>query len=258
MQILQEIIEGAVSSDAPISGLLRKCLVMAYQLNNGRLKAWVDKELDGYANDEPIPEYRQVNAGAKGYFLGPYGAEIRNQPLPPAVLEPQHQHWASTLNLVQPIAAYELLVERSKTADASGEAVIEWPANLTARYQTKFIRGYTLNRAWQEIPHSSIVSLVDTVRNRVLRFALELRQELGDVSDDPTTLPAEKVDQYVTNYIFGGNNVFSGTTNGVTQIGNIVVAKGDLTGLNGASALAMLPFPRRSRIRWRPHAVASA
>jgi hypothetical protein len=65
----------------------------------------------------------------------------------------------------------------------------------------KFLEDFTLIRAWQEIGISVFPSVIDTIRNRVLRFALDLRDELGLVSDDPAALPQEKVDQYVNNYI---------------------------------------------------------
>jgi len=45
-------------------------------------------------------------------------------------------------------------------------------------YQSKFIEGYALNRAWQVIPPSSFVALRDTIRKRILKFGLEIRDEL--------------------------------------------------------------------------------
>ena len=138
----------------------------------------------------------------------------------------EHRHFATTATLTQPIIAYE------GTRLRSGEKfIIPWPADLTVRYQTKFIEDFALNRAWQEIPDSVSPALIDTVRNRVLRFALELRDELGLVNDDLSALPQGKVDQSVTNYIFGGTNVIAGTAQDFTQIGAVNVAKGDINAL---------------------------
>src|ERR1019366_9040908 len=53
----------------------------------------------------------------------------------------------------------------------------------------EFIKGYALNRAWQEIPSSAFVALRDTVRNRILKLALEIRDELGTVNDDIHAIP---------------------------------------------------------------------
>jgi hypothetical protein len=96
-------------------------------------------------------------------------------------------------------------------------------------------------RAWQEIGNSVFLSLIDTIRNRVLRFALDLQDELGLVSDDPAAVPQEKVDQYVNNYIFGGTNIISAEARDFTQIGTVNIKQGDLEGLTAALAKLRVP-----------------
>jgi AbiTii len=110
MQLLDEIIDLAVDNSASVSVLLRKCLVLAHTLKNERLKTWVEKELDGYDNEDELPEYRRVEIVAKGVFVGPL-VMINDQPLAACVLEPKHQHFAREARLMQPIAAYEMKVE---------------------------------------------------------------------------------------------------------------------------------------------------
>ena len=46
--LLDDIIELATDDKQPITVLLRKCLILASQLKNERLKAWANKELNGY------------------------------------------------------------------------------------------------------------------------------------------------------------------------------------------------------------------
>ena len=62
------------------------------------------------------------------------------------------------------------------------------------------------------------------MKTRVLRFALELRDDLG-VSGDLSTLPSGKVDQIVITNIYGGNNIIA--SKDFTQIGTIEIATGD-------------------------------
>jgi hypothetical protein len=203
MKLLDEIIDLAAADKGSVSTLLRKCLVLAHTLRNDRLKKWAEDELNGYEGDEGIPEYRKTAATAKGFFIGPYGSQINDQPIPPAALRKEHRRFAVSVVLRQPIASYERV-------DPDGRFVIEWPADLTMVYQGKFFGGdYVLNRAWQEIPVAVFVGLIDTVRTRVLRLALELKDDLGAVSDDLNGLPKEKIDQHVIAYIFGGTNVIA-------------------------------------------------
>jgi hypothetical protein len=153
LNLVEEIITLASSESASVSTLLRKSLVLAHTLRNDRLKTWAESELNGYEQkNDSVPSYRKTSAQARGLFVGPLGSYINDQPIPPAILEEHHRHWAQELELTQPIAAYE-------NATANSKMVFPWPANLTALYQSKFIRGYSLNRAWQDVPSSVIVGL---------------------------------------------------------------------------------------------------
>lgn len=108
---------------------------------------------------------------------------------------------------------------------------------MVAIYQAKFYQGnYALASAWQEVPTTFILALLDTVRNGVLKLALELQEELGSEGDDLAALPPERIDQTVITYIYGGHAVIAGRTEDVTQAGSVVVIKEDLASLNDALA----------------------
>jgi hypothetical protein len=230
MKLLDEIIDLATEEKESVSVILRKCLVLSYELKNERLKIWADKELDGYGKDDELPPYRIVHTISKGTFLAGGGGTLKEQPLNPLVMNPEHRHYATDARLNAPIASYEI----GANEDVTSNPIIPWPPAVTAHYQTKFIKGWALNRAWQELPNSVIVGLVATVRNRILRFALELRSELGSVNDDIAKLPSAAVDQTVINYIYGAHNVFAGTAQKVTQIENFIVKEHDLNSLKHA------------------------
>jgi hypothetical protein len=223
--VLDEIIDLAVDSSGPLPVLLRKCLLLAHTLKNQRFRTWAEKELDGYDTTDELPEYRCVQAIAKGFFVDTFYAQINNRPLPAAVLKPEHKHFAEEVRLMQPIAAYHTEIGKK------GTPIVEWPPHLTAMYQSKFFEGYALNRAWQEIPPSVFVALCDTVRNRVLKLALDIKDELGPVNDDIHAIPQTKVEQSVTNYIYGGSNIIAGTAHHFAQIGEVNVTRGDFGSL---------------------------
>jgi AbiTii len=224
MELLEKIIVAATENTEPLANLLRQCLVLAHVLKNDKLATWAQSELNGYDNNDSLPPYRKIPVIARGFFIGPFQSQIRNQPLTPGVLDPEHQDWARTANLAQPIAAYE----GHGTRDGGQ---IPWPPGLTIKYQTKFYEGYVLNRAWQEIPLSAFASLTDTVPNRILSLALELKDQLGDVSDKPDKLAAEKVDSSVVYHIYGSNNVIASTAQTINQAGRDVVITGDVESL---------------------------
>jgi hypothetical protein len=206
--LLDDIIELATDDKQPITVLLRKCLILASQIKNERLKVWANKELNGYGdNDADLPDYRITPAQAVGFFNGPWGAQWNNVPIPPAVLEDKHKQFAMEVRLTQAISAYEDLV---RSATLQGTITMNWPTNLVLYYQQKIpnSKGMILNHAYQEIPKPSLVEMIDTVRNRVLNMALEIKSEIGDTDADLKEITAQKakqVDQTIVNNIFGGN-----------------------------------------------------
>ena len=211
--LIDELIDLAADNKQSLAVLLRKCLVLAHQIKNESLKAWATKELNGYQADDELPEYRLTPAQAKGNFVGWGHSQVNGYPIPPAVLEERHKRWATTAHLTQAIGAYEDLVKRAKP---DGTITLTWPTNLSLYYQDRIPLSNDMNlvSAYQEIPLPSLVELLETVRNRVLSFALEIRSVIGpdDQSLDKLTPVLEKrVDQIFIQQISGGNfNIASG------------------------------------------------
>jgi hypothetical protein len=235
MQLLNEIIEAATDPKTSVADTLRKCIVLAFELKNEQLKTWAEAELNGYNKNNSVPEYRKLNLHSTGNFQGPFGAWIPGRPLPMAALEEKDRKYLVPTVLSAPIAAYEANLAQSEN---KGSFSINWPPDLIARYQGKYMDGYVLAQAWQELPPSALTAIVDTVKNKMLRFALELRDEVGAAGDKPQDVPREKIDRAVTNIIFGGTNIIAGTAKDFTQIGSIHIAKGDLGAM--ADALGTL------------------
>ena len=237
MKLLNEIIDEAASDNTRLTTILRKCLIVAFDLKNDKLQQWVQNELNGYSQTDDLPPYRITRIVAKGTFLGPMMSQINNQPLMASALKANHRFWATTASLNEAIAAYE---EMSK-GESDGSAQIPWPADLVVIYQSKFFEGYALNRAWQEIPMGAIIGVVDTVRTRVLQFALEVRSELAVEGDGETVPPPAFVDRAVQTIIYGGNNIVGSIQGDVRQIGQQIVVKGNFHSLSTALEKAGVP-----------------
>jgi hypothetical protein len=229
MKLVDEIIEMSSDGKRSLSDALRKCLVLAFELKNEKLKYWIEKELNGFNTGDDIPEYRKVLLHSKGNFSGPMGAWIPQRPLPVSIIDKKHRDML-TSKLAQPIAAYE------GSAQKKGQPVINWPPELIVHYQDKFIPGYALSQAWQELPTTLLVGLCEEVRNRLLRFALEIREELGQVDDKPAEVPSSKIEAAVINHIYGGTNIIAGSASNFAQIVSVQVDKDDFSSLAGALA----------------------
>ena len=220
MNQLTAIITAATSADVPLPIVLRKLLVFSYDLGNDRLTAWVNAELDGYDDVDSLPDYRKIRAGAIGTLYGPFGSMQKNRPIPAVILEPAHRHWAQSAPVMNSVANIE------ETA-AAGGGTRTWPADLIYLYQDKIIEGMALVSAGQPMPKQVFVGILDTVRTCALRFALELRKSIGPAGDDMAAIPPEKVDQNVTNIIYGGNVVIGGSQHRFSQTGSMTVGTGN-------------------------------
>lgn len=209
--ILDEIVNEALDETRSLSQLLRKCLVLANQLKNEQLKAWANQELEGYKTSQDVPDYRVVNAPAAGNFSGYGGAAMNNFPIPPGVLKLEHRSRAQKVKLMQSVSAYEEAVRKNTT----GVVYFAWPGDLVLYYQERLMESYNLVSANQHIPISSVVEILNAVRNRTLKLTLEIQNELPD-SRDIKAIPADHVQEIVVHQIFGGNNIIGSSGSSIS------------------------------------------
>jgi hypothetical protein len=208
--LLDDIINLAETSSQPLADILRKCLRLGHELKNDRLKTWANQELNGYRDGAEVPPYRIVHAPAYGNFVGPFHAQYRHHIIIPATMDEEHQHWTQTLNLHQSVSALDSL---AKEAGPEGTLMVEWPANMVAYYQTRLIQRFVCHNAWQEMPKSVMVELLDTVRNKTFRMALEIKDELGTSYADLNKLKTKEAEiqniviHNVGNVAFGNASV---------------------------------------------------
>jgi hypothetical protein len=229
MSLLDDIIEAATDDKVPIGTLLRKCLVLEQQVKNEKFKAWVNHELNGYDNAEELPSYRSFHAVSYGHFLGMMGRQLTNQPLSLHILDERDRKMMESCPLTQPASSYE-------ARPGESDAQLPWNPSLTVKYQEKFFRNsdLVLNRAWQLIPGSVLVGLVETVRNNVLRFALDLKDQLGPSVPTVDKLPKDTIERSVVTNIYGGNILIAAHAENISQWSHTNIAEGDFAALKKA------------------------
>lgn len=231
MESLQHIIDGCLDSSRPLASTLRYCLMLSDEIDNIALRSWAENELNGYSTTDALPEYRRIYVTAKGTFCGPFGSGIKNAPLSSTILEKKHQDWATRHDFLQPIANYEHLIQRQ---EESHHFEIQWPPDLTLYYQHKFFRGYSLLSAWQVIPSAAVVGLIDSVRNKLLSLALQLRRIGPATSQNLLSKQDSETTQFVVNNIYGGNNVLAQNSVGLNVKTKFGVEQGNFKSLSEA------------------------
>jgi hypothetical protein len=225
MSLLDEIVGLAVNDDKKVSILLRKCLILAARLKNDKLKEWAQYELNGYPNNENLPEHRLLPIKALGDFLGMVG-RYRNAPLAPSNMPEDIRWWAKTRPLTDSIAVLESLLQSDEDP-----LKIAWPQDLVLRVRDAFFKGNSLIEAWQIVSKPAIAGVLDTVRTRVLSFALEMQSDIGNSDEALAKADPAKVDQQVVLNFYGGHNIIAGN---ISQISYDNVVAGDFGSLSAA------------------------
>lgn len=232
MGLLTEIQRDIINPSISTAATLRKAQILAYQLNNPELKNWVDWELNGYPTQEKefetfinkIPSYRKTRARILCNMVGPFGGSMENAP----VLIPHLPDEHTILWIAQGIPSLERLIE------GEGDVVKEhWPD-----YMIKFLNEVSDNpdwycvEAWKVVPKSFVVGILETVRDRLLKFTLELKQtypELDNTGDvAPNQIQPEQVSQLVVNIINQGATMSTFDQRGQSISGNQYNAAKDI------------------------------
>ena len=236
LSLLKEIRNAAVDADVPIANVLRKCAVLGTQLKNNDLRNWALQELNGYAAEIDVPEYRKIGAPLIGNLAGPFGSGYKNVPVPAVALPERLQDRARAVVFLEGVASLESHLE------GEGEVMFTWPGDLIVWIQKegKLSRDMVLYGAWQVVGRSAIVNIIDTVRNRVLEFCLRLEEEMpelmiGDSKPSPTPaaeLAASQVFNQV--FIFGPHTGNIANASPSTEQSVQIVKPGDLPGLTQA------------------------
>jgi hypothetical protein len=213
LSLLQDIIEQATSSETPLADVLRRCKTLAFRLDYEPLADWVDKELDGYANEDEVPDYRTIPVSVTGRFSGfavghwmTTEAEIGRTRLPEEMTEAEDHLF--THSFTQGVAGLEDLLS---SPDGSFKA--PWTPEAAGMMTNKVLQNFQCEAAWRVIPRGAIAGLLDTIRNRILSFALAIERaspEAGDVpADGPPALARDEVSRIADITIYGGHNVFA-------------------------------------------------
>lgn len=227
--LLQQIEEEAVDSKSDVASLLRKCQVLASRLHNDSLKGWIHNELNGYSPQLEIPEYRVFPCQSVGSFYG-MGRTMKNAPIPPMCVPEEIRDCLFTLRFYQGVGTLQELLTND-----NGTVTVSWPGDLVALLSQKVYQGMGMLDAHMECSSSSIVKILETVRNRILDFVLALEEDSPDAGEAIGTakIDRKRIDQMVTNNIFKGVGNIALQCGAVTQNNTVNVEKGNWALLEG-------------------------
>jgi hypothetical protein len=220
MTLLRQIQAEAVGNDVDLAVILRKCRILAQRLKNEEFKQWVDSELDGYPNINALPKYRIINCLCFGKFRYlSQGGETKATQIPILQVPQQYRRILFTMPFFDSVAVLRNLVSRMTDENIT----TGWEADYYALVGRGIFQGCELVEAWRLYPKSRVVGVLDSVRNRILKFAFEIESEnpnAGEAIMTDTPIPPQKVEQIFHTHntnnstdIFTVTNTVGTTTN---------------------------------------------
>jgi AbiTii len=210
--LLEDIQNAAVDAKSDLGTLLRKCKLLASRLGSQSLEDWLIWESNGYPQDVEVPEYRIWSLEVKGHFSGSFGSALRNAPIPIACLPEKMRKHYKRYECRQSIASIEEILKKS-----DGGTVEVSTGDLALILGTKVYQDQNCIQAWAEFSTGQLVELVNTVRNRILDFALAVWKEAPTAGDSGTEITpkieAKRVTQIFNTTVYGGSANLVGTAN---------------------------------------------
>ncbi len=172
MDLLADIQAAAVDSAHPLSGMLRKCQILASRLRHEPFKEWVAHELNGYPDEATLPVYRgSLRGEIKADLAGGFGRAARNVGVPMSNIPAEMHDEVTQFKFYQGVAMLESLIADAKR---TGETRVMSPFSVELAAMTPVWQGYQTISMWLEIPLASVEGILDQVRTRALAFTLEI------------------------------------------------------------------------------------
>jgi hypothetical protein len=183
MSLLRRIQDATTDPNFQLADILRLSKVLAARLEYPAFKEWVSQELNGYENREQLPDYRVLNnLNCRGHFFGPAGSRFENAQIPSLSLPEDFRELLSTNHFLESVSALENTVNQ---ANQNSKSLLRspWSADAVAILGADIYEGMQCGQAWTDIPTSCLVTILDTIRNRVLDFVLEVEIEAPDIGE---------------------------------------------------------------------------
>lgn len=228
--LLRSLREHVIDESQSLAGLLRKCLLLGAETGSDALRAWARNELNGYRDEDELPEYRQLVGVPISIdtLSGPNWARgqiIDRLQIP----EEARQYVPETIPLRQGVDELERTASQDSVRFTSpGLAVAQsiWTQQLGMFQSVEGIR-YVMSG-------SAFVGILGEIRTALIDMVAELT-----ASTPLSELPSKaQVDDAVTRYV---GDVYNTTIQGATgplAIGDGAKAKSD--GLSVGEVLQLL------------------
>ncbi len=198
MSLLHEIQNELAMGASDIKKVLLKCKILAARLGSEEFAQWINWELNGYPDGEPIPQYRHLTITYYASFTD-MAWRVPQAAVPLQVVPEKYRDAFKEIEFKEGIAKAVSL------SQGNGTIGVEKP-ELIFVLQGKMYPRMNCQRVWGQISHIEFEQLVSAVASRILDFSLKIEAEdpnAGEASPNAHPIPSEKLRPLVQNVFYG-------------------------------------------------------
>lgn len=229
---INELIDAITDPDSKLGDILLKVKVVAHKLGNQGLKDWVERELEGYGEEDEVPAYRLVPAVMFGDLIQDLGfggsRQMTRAVLPVDALPPAFVKSTKEQEIRNSIFELDGMVK------SDGTLQVHMPVQIAQHIaRNALANDWHVQHCWKEIGKNSIEGIVGSVKNHLLTLMLNLSASMGELEKLEIASKTKRIDDMVKNSI---GSITSETVN--INFGEKVVQAGSSGSNNSVNAQA--------------------
>ncbi len=177
MKLFSRIQSSALDREVPLTDTLRLCIALGGRLGSPELGSWAEAELNGYASDDELPDYRRLRAALKMNYV--YGFNhVTSQEVTSGFIDEWFRPRMNDVTLKQPISALEDLLANGDSA--SGITLSATDALHSMIYNNAPDNEFlSVSAVYWEVPRSAIAGVLDRVRTRLVSMVAKFDAEVS-------------------------------------------------------------------------------
>lgn len=180
MGLLVEIQEALLDENAALSAAMLKARVLADRLGSDVFGEWIAQEVQGYADEAEVPDYRLAELIYTGNFINmAYKLEGMQVPLH-IIRKEAGEHWAKVA-IRSGIGVIESLIKGHTVEELNQYGVPV--ADLIPFLNNKVYEGYSCTGLNSKFVGSPFVTIQQSVRARLLELTLEIERQYPAAKD---------------------------------------------------------------------------
>lgn len=221
--IIEKLISNIGDGKMGAGDLLRNAKILAFNIDNVDFKKWIDKECNGYSENEELPPYRVIKTVLYGKIeqIKGLGSSLIYDKflLPTSHLPSEQQDIINTWRCINPIGEIQSIIDNAGDNDLASPC----PISVIPLVKKALYPNVNVNQVWREIQKYDLENVIESVKNRLLDFLLKLDKEMKLDTNFAPTGDNGKIQKILNSTIYAGIANFGNNNHTEVKDSNISI-----------------------------------